>query len=119
MAYLHTFHTWHISTSNDGYRRNFTIDGRLCGQVLDQTSESAITESAALMIHSALKPFVMEDDPAGFGLNGPGLDYGAVCFLPGLRKTKFPIGLMMIWDYTDYSDYSTQYIGDDHHPLVV
>lgn len=30
-------------------------------KVLDQTSESAITESAALMIHSALKPFVMED----------------------------------------------------------
>lgn len=30
-------------------------------KVLDQTNESAITESAALMIHSALKPFVMED----------------------------------------------------------
>ena len=30
-------------------------------KVLDQTTESAITESAALMIHSALKPFVMED----------------------------------------------------------
>jgi hypothetical protein len=35
------------------------------GQVLDQTSESAITESAALMIHSALKPFVMEDGLLG------------------------------------------------------
>jgi len=30
-------------------------------KVLDQTTESAITESAALMIHSALKPFLMED----------------------------------------------------------
>jgi len=54
---------------------------------LDQTS-SAITESAALMIHSALKPFVMEDGLLG-GLGGPGLVcvesfFGAVSFkIPG------------------------------------
>ena len=37
-------------------------------QVLDQTSESAITESAALMIHSALKPFVIEVSTVGLPL---------------------------------------------------
>ena len=88
-------------------------------QVLDQTNESAITESAALMIHSALKPFVMEDtchnspkkrDP---DWTGTGTRTGAcwiawiVCELLNLDSKSISgfMKLGTLWDY------GTQYIG--------